>query len=95
MMARKTRTSRKLSTRSAPKAELFPDRAIQSAVRVEYIDDREGTYEVAIFDGPRALKRARCFAKAFYRIRKEIKLTEYARPRVSRGSSRQLGPGSK
>jgi hypothetical protein len=48
-----------------PIAELFTDREIESAVRVEFVDD-DGGREVAIFDGPRAHERATCFASSFY-----------------------------
>ena len=49
----------------AEAAALFTDKEIPSAVRVEWIDD-DGGCEVAIFDGPRALDRARRFASSFY-----------------------------
>jgi len=49
----------------AEAAALFTDKEIPSAVRVEWVDD-DGGCEVAIFDGPRALDRARRFASSFY-----------------------------
>jgi len=46
-------------------AELFTDKKIPSAIRVEYIDG-DGGCEVTVFDGPRAIERAARFASAFY-----------------------------
>ena len=52
-------------TITPPPAELYTNKEILSAVRVEWFDD-DGGREVAIFDGPRALERASRFALLFY-----------------------------